>query len=96
MHGGEYKSKLIHVIRKEESNVHGINSCQTDAVEVDAILVVQKMKKSDTLGTFHDLACLFIYDIENLTDSAIYTAVAFDTYQDISLKNAIRIHQKGD
>ena len=47
------------------------------------------MKKNDNVGTFHDLTCLFISDIENLIDSAMYTTVAIDTYQDI-LKNTMK------
>ena len=46
MHEGEYKSKIIHMIRKEEANVQGKNTCQTDAVVVDVILVFQEMKKT--------------------------------------------------
>ena len=54
------------------------------------------MKKSDDVGTFHGLACLIIFNIENLIDSTMYTAVAIDTCQDISLKNTIKkTHQKG-
>ena len=48
------------------------------------------MKKNDNVGTFHDLACLFISDIENVINSAMYTTVAIDTYQDISLKNTMK------
>ena len=46
MHKGEYKSKIIHMIRKEGANAHGKNSCQTDPVVVDVILVFQEMKKT--------------------------------------------------
>ena len=48
------------------------------------------MKKNDNVGTFHDLTCLFISDIENVINSAMYTTVAIDTYQDISLKNTMK------
>ena len=55
MHGGEYKSKTIHMIRKEGANFHGINSCQTGAV------AVAEGKKARS--TFHHLAHLFVSDI---------------------------------
>ena len=34
------------MIRKEGANVQGKNTCQTDAVVVDVILVFQEMKKT--------------------------------------------------
>jgi len=48
------------------------------------------MKKSCNILTFDDLSSQFITNIEDLIGSAKYIAFAFDTDDDISLKNATK------
>ena len=58
-HGGEGKSKLVHVIRDAAEDVPMPTELEAYVV-IDAMQLVQRLKKTNEMSTFQDLAAAFI------------------------------------
>ena len=91
------KASLMHVIEaaKTESRVPDLP--ETTAVDyrdralvVDAMAVVQSMKKNPTMRTLADLKETFVKRIENMLNGFNEGRIIFDRYLDQSLKNKTR------
>ena len=57
--------------------------------------VVHKLTKTPSTKTFRDFANSFNAEIDILISSASSVVVAFDTYLDVSLKDAVRSYRIG-
>ena len=66
-----------------------------DLVAIDAMQVLYKLTKTSYVKTFRDFANLFNAAITALTSSAYSVVVAFDTYLEESLKDAVRKQRVG-
>ena len=88
--GGEGKSQLVKVLKNE-------SGCSTqsliddyDCIAIDAMCLLNQMSKPTWVKTGEDLASLFCKRVNDLAMGATTVIVAFDTYRELSLKNATR------
>ena len=96
-HGGTGRSKLVHAILKDilDAKLDISNITESYIIAVDAMQVIQKLEKDPRVTIFADLRQIFIRRIDTIRATCCVIVVAFNTYQNSSLKGATRKERKG-
>ena len=92
------KASLMHVIESAKTEPHvpdlpldtSAGDFRDRALVVDAMVVLQSMKKTPTIRTLADLKEAFVRRIENMLNGFNEGRIIFDRYLDQSLKNKTR------
>ena len=95
--GGEGKGQLVKEVRDYVKNsFYDINNRgDFDVVVIDAMMILQKLKKTSDIKTFDDLSKLFNSSIERVSLGSEMVIVAFDKYIASSLKCKTRALRHG-
>ena len=90
LHGGDGKSLLVKTLKAESGTNTQPLDIDLDCIAIDAMCLLNQMTKPTWVKTGSDLGSSFCKRVDEISMGAATVIVAFDAYNDISLKNITR------